>query len=50
MAQAPKKKKLLPKNIAAKSDSEVVEKLFGKKAKRELDRLIDDAPKSIDKD
>ena len=51
MSQAPKKKKkLLPKNIAEKSDSEVAEKLFGKKAKRELDRLIDDAPKSIDKD
>ena len=49
MSQAPKKKKLLPKNITEKSDSEVAEKLFGKKAKRELDRLLDDAPKSIDK-
>ena len=50
MAQTPKKKKLLPKNIAQQSDSVVVEKLFGKKAKKELDRLIDDVPKSMTKD
>jgi hypothetical protein len=47
MAQAPKKKRLLPKNIAEKSDSEVAEKLFGKAAKQELDRLIDAPKKSI---
>ena len=35
MAQAPKKKRLLPKNIAEKSDPEVAEILFGKKAKQE---------------
>ena len=39
MAQAPKKRKL-PKNIVEKSDSEVAEKLFGKRAKKELDRLV----------
>ena len=50
MAQAPKKRRLLPKNIAEKSDSEVAEKLFGKKAKKELDRLIGDVSKSTNKD
>ena len=40
MSQTPKKKRLLPKNIAEKSDSEVAEKLFGKRAKKEVDRLI----------
>ena len=50
MAQAPKKKRLLPKHIVEKSDSEVAEKLFGKKAKQELDRLIDDVPKPMTKD
>ena len=47
MAQAPKKKKLLPKNIEGKSDSEIAEKLFGKRAKEELDRLIDAPKKSM---
>jgi hypothetical protein len=41
MAQAPKKRRpLLPKNIIERPDSEVVEKLFGKRAKREIDTLI----------
>ena len=42
MAQAPKKKKRrkLPKNIAERSDAEVAEKLFGKKAKHEIDRIV----------
>ena len=44
MAQAPKRKKRrLPKKIAEKPDSEVAEKLFGKRAKRELDRLAKEA-------
>jgi hypothetical protein len=46
MAQTPKKKRLLPKNIAQQSDAVVAEKLFGKRAKRELDRLTGAAPKS----
>ena len=46
MAQAPKRKRWLPKNIAERSDSEVAEKLFGKRAKKELDRLMD-APKKF---
>ena len=32
---------MLPKNIEEKSDSEIAEKLFGKSAKKELDKLID---------
>ena len=48
MAQAPKKRRrLLPKNIAEKSDSEVAEKLFGKRAKREIDKLTGAASKSM---
>ena len=37
MAQAPKKR-LLPKNITEKPDAEIAERLFGKAAKKELDR------------
>ena len=50
MAQTPKKKRLLPKNIEEKSDSEIAERLFGKAAKEELDRLIDAPKKSMTKD
>ena len=39
MTQSRKKRKL-PKNIADKPDSIVAEKLFGKRAKKELDRLV----------
>ena len=39
MTQTPKKRKL-PKNIVEKPDSEVAEKVFGKRAKKELDRLV----------
>ena len=35
------KVRLLPKDIAKRPDSEVAEKLFGKKVKRELDKLIE---------
>lgn len=41
MAQIPKKKRLLPKNITEKSHKELDEKQFGKRAKRQLDRLLD---------
>ncbi len=47
MAQTPKKKRRLPKNIVDKPDSEVAEKLFGKRAKRELDRIAKGASTSI---
>ena len=47
-SRAPKKKRrLLPKNIVEKSDSEVAEKLFGKRAKREIDKLTGAASKSM---
>ena len=46
MAQTPKKK-LLPKNITEKPDAEIAEKLFGKAAKKELDRLVDAPKKSM---
>lgn len=46
MAHAPKKR-LLPKNITEKSDSEIAEKLFGKKVKKELDQVIDAPKKSM---
>ena len=49
MSQSPKKK-LLPENIEEKSDAEIAEKLFGKAAKEELDRLIDVPKKSMPKD
>ena len=48
MAHAPKKKRLLPKNILDRPDGQIAEKLFGKAAKRELDKLLSDVPeKSI---
>ena len=39
MAQTTKKKRLLPMDFTDRPDSEVAENLFGKQAKRELDRL-----------
>ena len=46
MAQNPKKKlRRLPKNILEKTDAEVVEKLFSKRVKRELDRLVESSTK-----
>ena len=41
------KKRLLPKDIVKRADSEVAEKLFGKPAKRELDRVIKASAESI---
>ena len=40
MAQPPKKKPKLPKDIATRKDSEVAELIFGKKVARELDKQI----------
>ena len=41
MAQTPKRKKprVLPADIAERPDAEIVERLFGKDVKRELDRM-----------
>ena len=36
---ARKNRRRLPKDIVTRSDSEVAEKLFGKRAKRELDKI-----------
>ena len=47
MAQASKKKRLLPKNITERKDSDVAEKLFGKRAKRALDAMLSTTAKSI---
>ena len=49
MAHAPKKR-LLPKHIEDKPDAAVAEKLFGKQAKRELDRLLDMSKESMTKE
>ena len=43
----PSKKRRLPEKIVEQSDAVVIERLFGKKVKRELDRLVDAPKKSI---
>ncbi len=43
-----KRKRRLPKNLTEKTDVEIVEKIFGKRVKRELDKLIEQ-PESADK-
>ena len=48
MAQSPSKR--VPKDIEKKPDAEVAEWLFGKDAKRELDKLAGIDPKSIQQD
>lgn len=49
MTQTPKKKKRkLPKDIAERSDREVMKKLFGKEVVKELDKLTDREPKTIE--
>ena len=40
MGQASKKRKQLPKNIMDCPDSEVAELIFGKRVKRELDKVV----------
>ena len=47
MSQTPERKRLLPKDFTDRPDSEVAEKLFGKQAKRELDRLSAKNPESV---
>ena len=37
----PRRRQRLPANIVDRPDSEVAEYLFGKRAKRELDRVIE---------
>ena len=47
MAQPRKKKRRkLPKDITERPDSEAIELLFGKRVKRELDRITGDTERS----
>ena len=45
MAQAPKERRKLPKDIESRPDSEVIELIFGKRIKKELEKAV----KEIDK-
>lgn len=40
-----KKKRKLPKDIVHKSDDEALEKIFGKRVKRELDKTVQESEK-----
>jgi hypothetical protein len=42
--QKEKKKRKLPKDITKKPDREVMEKLFGKRVVKELDKLTSEEP------
>jgi len=41
MSKHPKRKRRLPRNIVERPDSEIVERLFGKRVKRELDKVAE---------
>ena len=43
-----KKKMRLPKNLSKRPDSEIIEKIFGKRVKRELDKLTEN-PETTEK-
>ena len=45
MAQTPKKKRLLPKNITERPDSEALELIFGKRIRRELEKTAQEFEK-----
>ena len=45
MAQTPKKRRKLPKDIESRPDSEVIELIFGKRVKKELDRIVQEVDK-----
>ena len=42
MVQKPRKKRKLPKDFAERPDAEVMEKLFGKRIMRELDKIVEE--------
>ena len=49
MAQKPKKKKRkLPKDILERPDHEVMEKIFGKRVMKEVDRIVQERSQDID--
>ena len=39
MSHPPKRKRRLPRNITERSDTEVIERIFGKRTKREMERI-----------
>ena len=39
---SPKKERKLPKNIVERDDHDVMERVFGKRAMREIDALVSD--------
>ena len=51
MAQTPKKRKkrLLPRDITQRSDHEIMEKLFGKRIMKEVDKLAEERSEVVDK-
>ncbi len=49
MAQAPKKKRLLPKNIEKISDHDLMERIFGKRAMKAVDKIVDERSQDIEK-
>lgn len=42
MAQKPKKKDKLPKNITERPDHEIMERLFGKRVMKKVDALVEE--------
>ena len=41
MAKTPKRKRRLPQNITERPDSEIIEKIFGKRVKKQIDKVVD---------
>ena len=48
MAQKPKKKRKLPRDITERPDREVMEKLFGKRVMKEVDKLTREEPEDVE--
>ncbi len=48
MAQKPKKKRKLPKDIAERTDREIMERLFGKRVMKEVDKLTKEEPETVE--
>ena len=40
MAHTPRKQRKLPKDIAQRSDHDIMEKVFGKRIMKEVDKLV----------
>ena len=49
MTQAPKKKRLLPKNIQKLSDHDLMEKIFGQRAMKAIDKVVAERSQDIEK-